>query len=92
LQQVVVNLAINAIQAMAAAMCMPRVLTIRTAMTSRGVAIYIEDTGPGIADNTFGRLFESFFTTKATGMGIGLRSAVDCLAHGGEISAGNRKG
>jgi PAS domain S-box-containing protein len=92
LQQVVVNLAINAIQAMAAAKSVPHVLTIRTAMTSRGVAIYVEDTGPGIADNAFGRLFESFFTTKATGMGIGLpicRSIVE--AHGGEISAGNRK-
>jgi PAS domain S-box-containing protein len=93
LQQVIVNLAINAIQAMASAKSMPRVLTVRTARTSRrDVAIYIEDTGPGIADEAFERLFESFFTTKATGMGIGLpicRSIVE--AHGGEISAGNRE-
>jgi signal transduction histidine kinase len=73
---------------------MPRVLSISTASTaSRDVAIYIEDTGPGIAEEAFERLFESFFTTKATGMGIGLpicRSIVE--AHGGEISAGNREG
>ena len=63
LQQVVVNLAINAIQAMASANSIPLVLTIRTAVTtSRRVAIYVEDTGPGIADEAFERLFESFFT------------------------------
>jgi PAS domain S-box-containing protein len=91
LQQVVVNLAINAIQAMASAGRKPRVLTIRTAMsTVNRVVIEVEDTGPGIASDALGRLFESFFTTKTTGMGIGLpicRSIVE--AHGGEISAAN---
>jgi PAS domain S-box-containing protein len=93
LQQVVVNLAINAIQAMASTKNVPRVLTVRTSRTASGnVAIHIEDTGPGIDDEAFERLFESFFTTKATGMGIGLpicRSIVE--AHGGEISADHRE-
>jgi PAS domain S-box-containing protein len=93
LQQVVVNLAINAIQAMASAASTPRRLTIKTAVAANDrIAIEVEDTGPGIAGDALERLFESFFTTKATGMGIGLpicRSIVE--AHGGEISASNRK-
>jgi signal transduction histidine kinase len=92
LQQVIVNLAINAIQAMAQAGSAPRVVTIGTSMASNGrIAIKVEDTGPGIASEALERLFESFFTTKTTGMGIGLpicRSIVE--AHGGEISASNR--
>jgi PAS domain S-box-containing protein len=92
LQQVVVNLAVNAIQAMTLANGTPRILTVRTAATTDGgVMLEVEDAGPGIADDAFGRLFESFFTTKATGMGIGLticRSIIE--AHGGRISVNNR--
>ncbi|MEJ1976966.1 MAG: ATP-binding protein [Acetobacteraceae bacterium] len=92
LQQVIVNLAVNAIQAMALANSVVRELTIRTVATAdRCVLIEVEDTGPGIAEDALGRLFESFFTTKATGMGIGLpicRSIIE--AHGGQISVANR--
>jgi PAS domain S-box-containing protein len=92
LQQVVVNLAVNAIQAMAVAESPARILTVRTAVTPGGdVQVEVEDSGPGIADDALGRLFESFFTTKATGMGIGLticRSIIE--THGGQISVDNR--
>jgi C4-dicarboxylate-specific signal transduction histidine kinase len=93
LQQVIINLAVNAIQAMAAVGGEARELAIRTVATpERGVLIEVEDTGPGIAHDVLGRLFESFFTTKATGMGMGLaicRSITS--AHGGRIAAANRK-
>jgi PAS domain S-box-containing protein len=92
LQQVIVNLAVNGIQAMSLAESVPRILTIRTEVTQDGgVSIEVEDTGPGIADDVRERLFESFFTTKATGMGIGLPICQSIIeAHGGQISAENR--
>ena len=95
LQQVIVNLAVNAIQAMAAVGGAVRELGIRTGTTSeRGVLIEVEDTGPGIAHDVLERLFESFFTTKAAGVGMGMglaicRSIIE--AHGGRIAAANRK-
>ena len=73
LQQVIVNLAINAVQAMAAATGGERRITIRTSMLPGGeVSVAIEDTGPGIPVELHGRVFDSFFTTKSAGMGIGL--------------------
>jgi C4-dicarboxylate-specific signal transduction histidine kinase len=93
LQQVVVNLAVNGIQAMTLAGSAPSILTIRTAGMDDGrVLVEVEDTGPGIADDVRVRLFESFFTTKATGMGIGLpicRSIIE--AHGGQIFVDDHK-
>ena len=93
LQQVIINLTVNAVQAMAATGGPLRVLAIRTAtMPERHVLIEVEDTGPGIEADVIGRLFESFFTTKATGMGMGLaicRSIIE--AHGGRIVAANRE-
>ena len=92
LQQVIVNLAVNGIQAMALAESGPRILTITSAVSGEGyVLVEVKDTGHGIEDDVRGRLFESFFTTKAAGMGIGLsicRSIVE--AHGGQLSVDNR--
>jgi C4-dicarboxylate-specific signal transduction histidine kinase len=92
LQQVIVNLSVNAIQSMASTNGTPRELRITSAETSDGtILIEVEDSGTGIEAGALGRLFESFFTTKSSGMGIGLRicrSIID--AHGGRLFAANR--
>jgi PAS domain S-box-containing protein len=85
LQQVVMNLIFNALEAMSASDDPARQLTIATSASDEGrVRIAVSDTGPGIVGDSAERLFEPFFTTKATGMGIGLsicRSIVE--AHDG---------
>jgi PAS domain S-box-containing protein len=91
LQQVVVNLAINAVQAMGeSGTTLPR-LSIKTlAADGRSVSCVVEDNGPGINPEHVPRLFDRFFTTKDAGMGMGLpisRSIVE--AHQGEIRADN---
>jgi C4-dicarboxylate-specific signal transduction histidine kinase len=92
LQQVIVNLTVNAIQATADGVSADRVVSIRASKAPSGdVLVVVEDTGPGIAADAVGRLFESFFTTKKDGMGIGLaicRSIIE--AHGGRILIGPR--
>jgi PAS domain S-box-containing protein len=94
IQQVVVNLAVNAMQAMALAPDKPRMLDIRTIVPDPAtVCCVVEDSGPGIDPRLVDRLFESFFTTKESGMGMGLpicRSIIE--AHGGRVQAGNRPG
>jgi len=91
LQQVIVNLAINAIQSMTSGPTAPKVLSIRTFSNDpTSQIIEVEDTGPGITPEANDRLFEGFFTTKPSGMGIGLaicRSIIE--AHGGHIVARN---
>jgi PAS domain S-box-containing protein len=91
LQQVFVNLAVNAIQAMAQVETIRRMLVIRTALSDAHTLCYIfEDSGPGIEREHLDHLFDSFFTTKEAGMGLGLpisRSIIE--AHGGYIRADN---
>ncbi|MDZ4690356.1 ATP-binding protein [Terricaulis sp.] len=92
LQQVVVNLAVNAIQAMAQTPADARQLVVRTQFEGVVVRLDFEDSGPGIDPEQQARLFESFFTTKSNGMGMGLpicRSIVE--TYGGAISVRNRE-
>lgn len=93
LQQVVVNLAMNAAQAMGQTPVDKRRLTVSAARRGDEIVVMVDDSGPGLSAEHLERLFESFFTTKEAGMGIGLpicRSIVE--AHGGVITAENRAG
>jgi PAS domain S-box-containing protein len=89
LQQVVLNLILNAVQAMDAVPDEAREVRITTSESSPGeVCLGVRDTGPGLAPDSFSRLFEAFYTTKPGGMGMGLaicRSIVE--AHGGRLWA-----
>jgi signal transduction histidine kinase len=94
LQQVVLNLVMNAIEAMSSAE--RRVLSIKSSRTvHKTVYVSIEDTGSGIDPSNLNRVFQPLFTTKARGMGMGLsicRSIIE--GHGGRIwvTAGALKG
>ena len=84
LQQVLLNLVMNAMEAM------ERQLHMRTTCETHAVQVGVRDVGPGILPEQLPKVFDSFFTTKATGMGMGLalsRSIVE--AHGGKIWAAN---
>jgi two-component system sensor kinase FixL len=86
IQQVIVNLVRNAIEALAATEERPRLLVIRSRREADDVVIDVEDHGTGHVD--FEKIFEPFFTTKETGMGMGLaicRSIIE--AHAGRIWA-----
>jgi signal transduction histidine kinase len=73
LNQVVVNLVINAVQAMVQSGTEHRSISIRTMLSDpETVCCVVEDSGPGIDQTYLTRLFDSFFTTKDTGMGMGL--------------------
>lgn len=91
LQQVAVNLLVNGIQAIAQAARIVRRIELRTSADGDGtVAFTIRDTGPGIADENLDRIFDSFFTTKDEGMGIGLAICQSIIgAHGGRLVASN---
>lgn len=91
LQQVIVNLAVNALQAMDGAGTSPRWLTLRTANKGERVVISVEDNGPGIRPENLPRLFDSFFTTRSRGMGMGLAIARSIIqGFSGTIRAENR--
>ena len=91
LQQVVLNLVVNGIDAIAEMPNGVREVVCRS-WASEGLAVVsIRDTGPGIPSDRLERLFEPFFTTKHDGMGMGLCIAHAILeAHGGKISAEGR--
>jgi C4-dicarboxylate-specific signal transduction histidine kinase len=93
LEQVVVNLVLNAVEAMRDRPGGERCLVVRTGHTPRCVRVSVLDTGPGLPGGRAQPLFEPFHTTKPAGMGMGLaicRSIIE--AHGGRISGRNRRG
>ncbi len=93
LQQVILNLVRNASDAMADVNDRPRRLLVRTQTEGDDVHVFVQDSGVGFDPETADRLFESFFTTKQEGMGVGLslsRSIVE--AHRGRLWAARNEG
>jgi two-component system, LuxR family, sensor kinase FixL len=90
LQQVLLNLVLNGMEAMEAQAPAARQLRIQTLPAGPGVRVGVQDRGPGLPPDKLETVFEAFFSTKASGMGMGLaisRSIVE--AHGGRIWAEN---
>ena len=89
-----INLVLNALDAMRDAPPSRRVVDIATDSNGDGtIAVAVRDYGEGISDTTRERLFEQFFTTKDDGLGMGLaivRSIIE--AHGGIVAAENANG
>jgi signal transduction histidine kinase len=94
LQQVIINLLMNGIEAMEPVTDRPRNLLIRSGKDDTGQLILsVTDSGIGISAENANRLFNAFFTTKSSGLGMGLsicRSIVE--AHGGRMSASSNEG
>ena len=85
LQQVILNLVMNAIESMSSAE--PRVLSIKSEITAQnGIRVSIADTGSGISITNLNRVFTPMFTTKARGMGMGLSICKSIIeSHNGRI-------
>ena len=94
LQQVLLNLVMNACDAMAGSDGAVRLLCVSTRwIAGEGVRVSVRDHGHGIPGDSLGRVFEPFFTTKPHGLGLGLAVCRSILsAHGGGLSADNHPG
>jgi signal transduction histidine kinase len=91
LQQVILNLVVNAIDAMADMPSENRIISIRTSRVEDFAELSVSDRGPGIPGDKLKEVFEPFFTCKAEGMGMGLSIARTIIeAHHGLISARNQ--
>ena len=93
LQQVILNLVVNGIDAMRDTSSEDRVISIQTSRVEKFAELSVSDCGPGIPEDKIKEVFEPFFTSKAEGMGMGLSIARTIMeAHNGRISAENEPG
>ena len=91
LQQVILNLVVNGIDAMKDTPTENRIISIRTSRVENFAELSVSDRGPGIPEDKLKEVFEPFFTSKAEGMGMGLSIARTIVeAHHGLIWAKNR--
>ena len=91
LQQVILNLVVNGIDAMKDTASENRIISIRTSRVENFAQLSVSDRGPGIPEDKLKEIFDPFFTSKAEGMGMGLSIARTIIeAHHGLISAKNR--
>jgi signal transduction histidine kinase len=94
LQQLVLNLVMNAVEAMSSVDARARELVITTRnLDAEQVQVTVKDSGPGIDPNTLDKIFDPFYTTKPGGMGMGLSISRSILqAHGGRLWAAAKDG
>jgi signal transduction histidine kinase len=93
-QQVILNLLRNAMEAMEQRSDLPRVITVETGLSGPdAVSVRVADRGSGIPDGDLERVFESFYSTKSAGLGIGLAICRKLIeAHGGTLRASDNPG
>ena len=91
LQQVILNLVVNGMDAMKDTPSENRLISIRTSRVENFAELSVSDRGSGIPEDKLKEIFEPFFTSKPEGMGMGLSIARTIIeAHNGQISAENR--
>ena len=92
LQQVIINLLVNSVQAIVQSGQPTRRIDVETSIDAKGSAVFsVFDNGPGVATADLARVFDSFFSTKDAGIGIGLAICQSIItAHGGRILGSNR--
>jgi C4-dicarboxylate-specific signal transduction histidine kinase len=93
LEQVLINLLQNAVQAMQDLPAAERVIDIKTMLLGRTVQIQVGDAGPGVREALLAQVFSPFFSTKPEGLGLGLNICRTIIeAHGGHLTVANRIG
>jgi signal transduction histidine kinase len=91
LQQVLINLIMNSIEAMRSTTGAPRELLIKSAKNHNEVSVQVQDSGTGLDRQQAEHIFEPFFTTKPEGIGMGLSIAKSIVeSHGGRLSGESR--
>jgi signal transduction histidine kinase len=91
LQQVILNLIVNAVDAMSGMPTAERRIAVSTACDGKFAELSVSDVGPGISSKNLKEVFEPFFSTKPKGMGMGLSIARTIVeAHGGQLSVQNQ--
>jgi signal transduction histidine kinase len=92
IQQVIMNLILNAMRAMEGQASVNSRITIKTGSADGYVRLAVEDMGPGIDEDNFDRIFEPLFSTRAGGLGMGLAISRRIIEHyGGELEAENKQ-